>query len=190
MQKDTRGIATTYRGINFRSRLEATWAAFFDAYGLRWEYEPCVFEGPGWTPDFLLVDSGILCECKPVPEVEQWRDHECLPYIRERIADDQRVLLIGLLPLAIWFGEGLGSERLDSRAIGLLTSRQQSPWGVAGAFLSVSGTVQSLCGEVVVVDRPFKVDDLGLALKLSYASRVADEAWAKAKNAVQWRPGE
>ena len=29
-----------YQGLRMRSRLEATWAAFFDACGWRWEYEP------------------------------------------------------------------------------------------------------------------------------------------------------
>ncbi|MEA2669684.1 MAG: hypothetical protein QOJ33_2618, partial [Chloroflexota bacterium] len=29
-------IPTTYDGVNFRSRLEAKWAAFFDLLGWRW----------------------------------------------------------------------------------------------------------------------------------------------------------
>lgn len=32
-------IDTRYRGYLFRSRLEARWAVYFDAIGLRWEYE-------------------------------------------------------------------------------------------------------------------------------------------------------
>ena len=34
------GIPTLYNGIQFRSRLEAKWAAFFDLLGWEYEYEP------------------------------------------------------------------------------------------------------------------------------------------------------
>src|SRR5262245_46962536 len=33
-------IETRYKGYRFRSRLEARWAVFFDAQGIKWEYEP------------------------------------------------------------------------------------------------------------------------------------------------------
>lgn len=56
---------TSYKGVNFRSRLEATWAAFFDLCGWEWEYEP--FDLDGWTPDFLIKgDAPTLVEVKPV----------------------------------------------------------------------------------------------------------------------------
>ena len=45
---------TVYRGIEMRSRHEAKWAAFFDAVGLVWEYEPDVNLGV-WRPDFRLI---------------------------------------------------------------------------------------------------------------------------------------
>lgn len=32
-------IPTVYKGIKFKSRVEARWAVFFDLCGLRWEYE-------------------------------------------------------------------------------------------------------------------------------------------------------
>jgi hypothetical protein len=35
-----KAIKTKYGGYTFRSRLEARWAAFFDAFGLKWTYEP------------------------------------------------------------------------------------------------------------------------------------------------------
>ena len=52
-----RAIETRYKGYRFRSRLEARWAVFFDALGLRWEYEPEGFELPGgvrYLPDFYV----------------------------------------------------------------------------------------------------------------------------------------
>jgi hypothetical protein len=33
-------IETNYRGILFRSRLEARWAVFIEALGIKWRYEP------------------------------------------------------------------------------------------------------------------------------------------------------
>ena len=62
-------IETKYKGYLFRSRLEARWAVFFDACGVKWEYEPEGFdlgEGIYYLPDFLLHDVLIrnsqLCD--------------------------------------------------------------------------------------------------------------------------------
>jgi hypothetical protein len=51
-----KAIPTHYRGYHFRSRLEARWAVFFDALGLKWEYEPEGFELPSgrYLPDFFV----------------------------------------------------------------------------------------------------------------------------------------
>ena len=52
-------IETEYKGYRFRSRLEARWAVFFDACGVRWEYEPegyVLTDGQYYLPDFLLHD--------------------------------------------------------------------------------------------------------------------------------------
>ena len=52
---------TVYRGIQMRSRLEATWAAWLDELGTwRWEYEPCCFADGGaqYLPDFRLYGEG------------------------------------------------------------------------------------------------------------------------------------
>lgn len=51
-------IPTIYAGVQFRSRLEARWAAFFDLVGLRWEYEP--FDLAGWIPDFKIYDFPLM----------------------------------------------------------------------------------------------------------------------------------
>jgi hypothetical protein len=61
-----KAIPTKYKGVMFRSRLEATWAAYFDNACIRWDYEPIDLEG--WTPDFILrlEDTQMLVEVKPV----------------------------------------------------------------------------------------------------------------------------
>lgn len=58
-----KAIETTYRGYRFRSRLEARWAVFFDALGLKWEYEPEGFDlgEAGWyLPDFRIFADGTV----------------------------------------------------------------------------------------------------------------------------------
>ncbi len=91
-------IPTTYRGVNMRSRLEAKWAAFFDAGKIPWEYEPADY--PGWIPDFRI--GKILVDVKPAtnfPEevaeklvraapVTSESAHDALMIIRESPTDD------------------------------------------------------------------------------------------------------
>lgn len=57
-------IPTDYRGVHFRSRLEAKWACFFDNVGWPWEYEPIDLDG--YIPDFILpFYEPMLVEVKP-----------------------------------------------------------------------------------------------------------------------------
>lgn len=58
--KELKAIPTLYKGIEFRSRLEARWAVFFDACGLDWDYEPEGFilpDGSWYLPDFLIHNA-------------------------------------------------------------------------------------------------------------------------------------
>ncbi len=54
-------IPTMYNGLQFRSRLEARWAAMFDVCGFRYDYEPTDFSG--YIPDFRIDRTYI--EIKP-----------------------------------------------------------------------------------------------------------------------------
>ena len=56
---DFKPIETEYKGYRFRSRLEARWAVFFDACGVKWDYEVEGFDlgdGIKYLPDFVLYD--------------------------------------------------------------------------------------------------------------------------------------
>lgn len=64
-------IPTMYAGVQFRSRLEARWAAFFDLWGMRWDYEP--LDLPGWIPDFVV--DRCLVEVKPSPCPTELKEH-------------------------------------------------------------------------------------------------------------------
>lgn len=62
-------IPTAYKGRQYRSRLEARWAAFFDLLGWQHEYEP--FDLGKWSPDFLLTGrygATLLVEIKPIQQ--------------------------------------------------------------------------------------------------------------------------
>lgn len=68
MSTTVKALPTTYAGIEFRSRLEARWALFFDELGITWAYEPEGFELPSgnYLPDFWLpgVNGGCWFEVK------------------------------------------------------------------------------------------------------------------------------
>lgn len=73
-------IPTMYNGIQFRSRLEAKWACFFDLLNFSWEYEPIDLNG--WIPDFILkISDPLFVEVKPVKtldELEQYYEKTIL----------------------------------------------------------------------------------------------------------------
>ena len=61
-------IETIYKGYRFRSRLEARWAVFFDAMGVKWEYEPQGYvldDGTAYLPDFYLHINRRMWDAEP-----------------------------------------------------------------------------------------------------------------------------
>lgn len=70
---DIKPIETHYLGYRFRSRLEARWAVFFQALGVKFEYEPEGFDlgdGLKYLPDFRLRDVLIHHQAKfPLKEL-------------------------------------------------------------------------------------------------------------------------
>lgn len=64
-----KSLPSTYRGVLFRSRLEARWAALFDSYAIKWAYESEGFATPSgnYLPDFFLPDFNYYVEVKPGP---------------------------------------------------------------------------------------------------------------------------
>src|ERR1700687_4111304 len=92
---------TMYRGVMFRSRLEARYAAFFDLAGWTWKYEP--FDLHGWTPDFFVTfpcrhsecggSHSLFVEVKPYLTIGEFKGHRCLDFAFGRDAehyDDDR----------------------------------------------------------------------------------------------------
>jgi len=155
---------TSYKGVNFRSRLEATWAAFFDLCGWEWEYEPV--DLPGWTPDFIL-EKKIAVEVKPVREM--------LPNVSRFVRSGwpNGMLLLGVSP-----------SDPDHSYIG---------WCMGDVEWSLSNSKKHGLGPGANGELILMWDD-GLAnmdyeTDGSYGRFYeANRLWNEAKNTVQWMP--
>jgi hypothetical protein len=172
---DRRAIPTKYAGIQFRSRLEARWAAFFDLCGWGWDYEP--FDLAGYCPDFLLkFHRPLIAEVKPANTREELQAHTLKI---ERSGWEGEILIVGSAPFDSidWGGE---------HALGILDDRTFLPvdhsWGEA-LFSACQ-----VCARVSIRHS-----------ECSYACRVCGSAdaigaaqpremWCEASNRTQWRP--
>lgn len=113
-------IPTTYAGTNFRSRLEAKWAAFFDLCAWPWHYEP--LDLAGYIPDFILTPphAPILIEVKPLLTCTEQTAADAITKI-EKAGWDNEALIVGAII----------HKDLETPTIGLL--RQDGSW--ADAYL-------------------------------------------------------
>lgn len=122
------GIPTQYNGVQFRSRLEARWAAFLDLKSTQWIYEP--EDLPGWIPDFSMLigkpkpDTTALVEVKPVTHIDQFIFSDdglkvaaaVIKTVREIMAKRYRggLWVFGTSPDYVWFW-GTKPDIWDSR---------------------------------------------------------------------------
>lgn len=89
-------IPTIYKGIRFRSRLEAKWAVMFDLLGWQWQYEPIDLNG--YTPDFILnFYRPFLVEVKPAMD---YKDFFGKGYIQkiEKSGWEGEAIIVGAKP--------------------------------------------------------------------------------------------
>jgi hypothetical protein len=97
------GIPTTYRHTDFRSRLEARWAAFFDLVGWSWVYEP--IDAEGYIPDFLVKGTlPLYVEVGPCVT----RSDFCEKTDKADLSADvlrHDLLVVGVDPGTTWLGE-------------------------------------------------------------------------------------
>lgn len=107
-----KAIETFYNGILFRSRLESTWASFFDELGWKWQYEP--YDLDGWIPDFIIIGDkrSTLVEVKPFSQKEEWYPviEKCLS-AQKNCEDEKELLLLGISPFlyeCYYYGPVLG----------------------------------------------------------------------------------
>jgi hypothetical protein len=173
-EKPPPAIPTFYNGTQFRSRLEARWAAFFDAVGWSWEYEPIDLRG--YIPDFVVKfkPANLLVEVKPAL---------CLSAM-EPAADK--------IDRSGWQEEAMVvGARCDDQCTCLLGSPSHGPeeivryWGPGRFFWCPS------CQRVSVMS-----EDLSWACRQCgfndgnplYGNWDPVIVWREAGNLVQWRP--
>lgn len=190
MTREERGTAvyaaipTLYEGVQYRSRLEAKWAAFFDLLGWQHQYEP--FDLNGWIPDFLLPGKcPVLVEVKPV----QCRDGAiCNEMVEAAAGFDGDLMLAGCVtPI-------LEPTLVEGVAIGWLYegSSTSITWGcgwgsaVLGDFRS-AGARFGLCHDIGSYADRITGSHIGDACFHESTTRKARRAWAIAGNLVQWK---
>lgn len=172
-------VPTLYRGIRFRSRLEAKWAAFFDRCDWQWLYEP--IDLAGYIPDFVLQFSAgpLLVEVKPALYFDDLDRH------------------VGKIEASGWTHDALivgttlfQDVELQAKAIGWLGDAMPDgglAWGPGHGFrcgccgrLSILNTDQSWrCRVSGCYDGDAYIGDA--------AYNVFTAHWASACNATQWR---
>ena len=166
-------IPTRYKGIQFRSRLEAKWAAFFDLLGWRWEYEPST-PFSQWIPDFVLLPhegSRVYVEVKPKKQfleaIEKVERSSCEePVLVLADGPDGFHASVGRYFLGWYFQKGE-----TSRAIVTICS----PRG------------HHFCDPAL--DRPHHVcDEVDQPKVMRRTRRSIDSFWREAGNRVQWKP--
>jgi hypothetical protein len=185
-------IPTKYAGTTFRSRLEATWAAFFDRLGWSWIYEP--FETQSWIPDFAIRSAlnaprPVLVEVKPITDI----DMAVIEKI-DRADDEHEVLLVGCGPL----GGNRNIGWLREGQFGMATAPgewdwSEAPFGVWKGDESEHKNPEGLVGFCHAVqsfrDRITGCYDGGCWGAGDFSPSLVARAWGAAKDDLQWKPG-
>jgi hypothetical protein len=178
-------IPTRYAGVQFRSRLEAKWAAMFDLLGWLWEYEPLDLDG--YIPDFVLqFDRPMIVEVKPLMgRPHSWlRDGAALSALKKIDASGwfSHGLLLGLSPYSSSDTDGYVADGNPLNA-GVLFDVWEG-----GTYSSVFG-ISACCGGPIDVIGEFTCRRCGLHDKgptLQSTAKIT-ALWREAGNRVQWR---
>lgn len=181
------GIPTRYRGRQYRSRLEARWAAFFDLLGWQFEYEP--FDLPRWIPDFVLIGAkaNALVEVKPICALDKAITAE----IERALPPNQEALLVGAsLYVGLTYADDFESLVPSSNPyLGWLFETIDGGWHLTD-FVSAEEAPdriewekgRRLCDYFPSI---FRIISAG-PVRRAPADKI-DRLWAEAGNLVQWR---
>ena len=183
-------IPTKFKGRQYRSRLEARWAAFMSLCGWEHEYEPLDLNG--WIPDFAIwgqEGNTMWVEVKPeesFPRGTAVKMEDGLPIERRKRGDE--LLILGTKPSPVPYAP---------------VNRGQPRLGWLGRFAPSSDQEDWICEDCLFGrwedDAPFGFCDPSLP----YHDRITGERsggrmpgaegddlarlWAEASNLVQWR---
>lgn len=177
---DIKAIPTVYNGRQYRSRLEARWAAFFDLVGWRYEYEP--FDLPGWIPDFLLLGKApVLVEVKPV-----------MKFPKDVAGEIEKVVPKGYELLIVGCSLQIDPDDSDyERAFGWLYEDCGDEFGwdlaVLGRWRLGDGRIGFCSSEGGYGDRISGAYDGGSWGEDVFCMSEALKLWSRAGNLTQWR---
>jgi hypothetical protein len=179
------GIPTTYKGIRFRSRAEACWAAFFDNLGWTWSYEP--IDLAGYIPDFLVQGHDgkqVLFEVKG-GEIGTHALNQFVAKIEES-GWRQEAVVVGAEPCAITSDDGLSGYHVAGviAAPELVGDSTEWDWQSCEFFYCIS------CGKVSFMNPSASWHCRLCGAPDGHHGDAFDmvkDAWSRAKNRVQWR---
>lgn len=190
MKYTIKAIPTIYNHVQFRSRLEARWAAFFDLCGWKWDYEP--FDLDGWAPDFMLKGKiKALVEVKPIDF--RGEDEDLFRQARAKAEKAFGVSFLG--------GNQGDSPEYEIIVVGNGPFRHQSSWGL-GVFAVEKwrngddvADLHRLANEKM--DYAAKWNDFTFRMSGIHhgdhhlrpiRDSIPQDLWREAGNAVQWKP--
>lgn len=194
-------IPTTYNSVNYRSRLEAKWAAFFDLLGWQHQYEPCDFDG--WMPDFLITgELPVYVEVKPYSQYGEWE--EVMNKI-DKSGCESDVLLCGITGVFAppyyenfssigILGEGAGQKHLGFSICGVWDSESVNTAGIIGFCHSEGYYGDRITGAYNGGSRGrFGKQETAVTFRNSNIGvqpirKTLCDYWAQACNAVQYVP--
>ncbi len=181
------GIATVYAEHEFRSRLEAKWASFFDTIGWRWTYEPV--DAEGYIPDFLIQgERPFFVEVGPCVTAEDYR-RKAAKAARNIQNLRQDILVLGV----DWRAPG-SDKRLP--AAGWLGEIETPVWGDDTVEVTFGPGIWAFCPECrqlgvyhESMSRQLRPCGHVRPQALSWAlESILRHAWADATNTAQWKP--
>lgn len=189
----TTGIPTIWGGVEYRSRLEARWAAFFTRIGWSHTYEP--FDGAGYIPDFLIHGAHpLLVEVKPAATLKDYRAP--IEKMTGGMADrwDHDLLIVGASPFpdlrSSWFGIP------NAGLIGQQTGGSDWVWAAGGwiecRFCPTTTRRSESCGQTAIMH----TEQWYVATPCGHYDgdqhighvneRLLQQQWAAACNDVKW----
>ena len=134
-----KAIETVYKGYRFRSRLEARWAVFFEALGVKWEYEKEGFDlgdDTKYLPDFWLPEQKVWVEVKGEQKdgdtKKAWALSEQSGFpsvVVWGLPDELSEMYFGPSPLSEWAKFQYDDLRLPAKSHRNLFGERSEAWG-------------------------------------------------------------
>lgn len=173
MEYTIKAHPTMYNGVMFRSRLEATWAAYFDLMRWEWEYEP--IDLVGWVPDFYVKFPCLHSECngyhelyvevKPFRSIKEFEATSAARFLKNC---NLEICFPGYtFPAVAYFG----------------LNPNVSEWEMGHG---AGGGIENLENWRHVLESNWMTDKDGLSGE--WVEKNIDSVWKQAQNITRWKP--